>query len=131
MADVKRYNLAQIIFDETQITTDKFKTTRKQEADEYTATNSHNPYAISFTSETFEWELTDVDPVQRPIFSDMMTAQQEHPDNLPMIATYDFNEITGDLVEDDVYYDAYIKEISKENANNPFSVKGQCLRMKK
>lgn len=131
MAEEKRYNLAQIIFNDTEITTDKFKVTRKQDADEYTATNSHNPYALSFSSETFEYELTDVDPLQRGFFKDLMTAQQENPNDLPMIATYDFNEITGDLVEDDVFYDCYIKELSKENANDPFSVKGQALRMKK
>lgn len=61
----------------------------------------------------------------------MMTAQQENPADLPMIAAYDYNEINGDLVESEVYYGAYITEISNENVNNPFSVKGSCLRMKK
>ena len=60
-----------------------------------------------------------------------MTAQQSNPSDLPMIAAYDWNENTGDLVESEVYYGAYITEISTENVNNPFSVKGSCLRMKK
>ena len=131
MSEEKRYNLAQILFNDTEIRTDKFKVTRKQEADEYTATNSHSPYALSFNTETFEYELTDVDPLQRSVFKEMMVSQQEHPNELPMIATYDFNEITGDLIEDDVFYDCYITEISKENANDPFSVKGSALRIKK
>ena len=43
---------------------------------------------------------------------------------LPMISTYDYSEISGDIVEDDVFVDVWVEEISKENANKPFSVKG-------
>ena len=39
-----------------------------------------------------------------------------------------YNPETGDIAEDDVYDGAYITEISKENANKPFSVKGGALR---
>ena len=79
MATVKRYNLAQIVYEGKQITTDTFKTTRKIDTEEYTASN-------------------------------------------------DYNKATGDLVEDDAYGGAYITEISKENANKPFSVKGGATK---
>lgn len=125
-----RYNLAQALFRNTEITTDSFKTTRKQDTETYTATNSHSPYAVAFGAESFEWEMSDIDPLMRKFFEEVMDYQKENPNDLGLFATYDFNEITGDLVEDDVYYDAYITEISKENANKPFSVKGEALRKK-
>ena len=125
-----RYNLAQALFRNTEITTDSFKTTRKQDTETYTATNSHAPYAVAFGAESFEWEMSDIDPLMRKFFEEVMDYQKEIPNDLGLFATYDFNEITGDLVEDDVYYDAFITEISKENANKPFSVKGEALRKK-
>lgn len=125
-----RYNLAQALFRNTEITTDSFKTTRKQDTETYTACNSHSPYAVAFGAETFEWEMSDIDPLMRNFFEEVMDYQKENPNDLGLFATYDFNEITGDLVEDDVYYDAFITEISKENANKPFSVKGEALRKK-
>lgn len=125
-----RYNLAQALFRNTEITTDSFKTTRKQDTETYTATNSHVPYAVAFGAETYEWEMSDIDPLMRKFFEEAMDYQKENPNDLGLFATYDFNEITGDLIEDDVYYDAFITEISKENANKPFSVKGEALRKK-
>lgn len=131
MADEKRYNLCQVVFKDKEIIHETLKITRKQEAEELTSNSSHNAYAVQFGNETFEFELSDVDPLQRGFFNEIMTAQQSNPSDLPMIAGYDWNEHNGDLVESDVYYDAYITEISTENVNNPFSVKGSCLRMKK
>lgn len=125
-----RYNLAQALFRNTEITTDTFKTTRKQDTETYTACNSHSPYAVAIGAESYEWEMSDIDPLMRKFFDEVMDYQKENPNDLGLFATYDFNEITGDLVEDDVYYDAYITEISKENANKPFSVKGEALRKK-
>ena len=125
-----RYNLAQALFRNTEITTDSFKTTRKQDTETYTACNSHSPYAVAFGAESYEWEMSDIDPLMRKFFEEVMDYQKENPNDLGLFATYDFNEITGDLVEDDVYYDAFITEISKENANKPFSVKGEALRKK-
>lgn len=131
MADETRYNLCQVVFKDKEIIHDTLKITRKQDTEELTCNSSHYPYAVQFKGETVEFELSDVDPLQRGFFDDMMTAQQENPADLPMIAAYDWNEINGDLVESEVYYGVYITEISKENVNNPFSVKGSCLRMKK
>ena len=128
MAGVNRYNLAQIVYEDTQITTNTFKTTRKLDSEEYTASNSYNPYAVNLSSETFEWEMSEIDPTFRSFFEDMMDAQKADPNNLATVATYDYNPETGDIVEDDVYDGAYITEISKENANKPFDVKGGALR---
>lgn len=128
MASVQRYNLAQILYENNQITTDTFKTTRKLDSEEYTASNSYNPYAVNLSKETFEWEMSDIDPQFRSFFDEMMDKQKANPDELALVATYDYNPETGDIVEDDVYYGAYITEISKENANKPFTVKGGALR---
>lgn len=128
MANVTRYNLAQIVYEDTEITADNFKTTHKFDSEELTATNSYNPYGVNITGESFEWEISDIDPTQRPYFEEMMENQKEDPTNLALIATYDYNPKTGDIAEDDVYDGAYITEISKESANKPFSVKGGALR---
>ena len=129
MANVKRYNLAQFVFDDTQIRVDKFKTTRKQDVESLTACNSHSPYAVMFGAEEFEWEASDIDPVFRSFFSDVMDRQKEDPTDLAMISTYDYSEISGDLVEDDVFDEVWVEELEKENANKPFTVKGGA-RMK-
>ena len=129
MANVKRYNLAQFVFEDTQIRVDKFKTTRKQDVESLTACNSHSPYAVMFGAEEFEWEASDIDPVFRSFFSDVMDRQKEDPTDLAMISTYDYSEISGDLVEDDVFDEVWVEELEKENANKPFTVKGGA-RMK-
>lgn len=121
---VTRYNLAQFVFDDTQITTETFKTTRKLEAEKLTACNSHYPYAVMFKKDELDWECSDIDPIFRPFFEDVIEAQKADPSNLAMVSTWDYSEVTGDLVEDDVFDEVWVEEISKENANKPFSVKG-------
>ena len=103
MATVQRYNLAQIVYEDQQITTDTFKTTRKIDTEEYTASNDYNPYAINFSNETYEWEMSDIDPTFRSFFEEMMDRQKADPSDLATVETYDYNKSTGDLVEDDVY----------------------------
>lgn len=128
MANVMRYNLAQFVFDDTQITTNEFKTTRKIEAEKLTACNSHYPYATMFKGEELEWEASDIDPTFRSFFEEVIERQKEDPTQLAMISTWDYSEISGDLVVDDVYDGCWVEEISKDNANKPFSVKGGALK---
>ena len=125
----KRYNLAQFIFNDTEVVGDSFTLTRKQDTETFTSFNSHTPYCVAINGETYEWELSDVDPIHKKIFTDAMNAQKKNTGNLPLIATYNFDDQTGDLVEDDVLYDVFITELSKES-NKPFSVKGEALRLK-
>lgn len=132
MATETRYSLAQFIFnidnEATEILCDGFKTTRKQDITKHTATNSHNAYAVSFGQEEYDWDCDDIDPEYRKYFEQVLDLQKTLPETLPYIATYDYVEGTGDLVEDDVYYGVWVEEISKEKANKPFSVKGGALR---
>lgn len=128
MANVTRYNLAQFVYEDEQITVDSFSTTQSIDADELTACNSYNPYGVDLKNETFEWELSDIDSRFRPFFQEMWDKQQIDPTDLAMISTYDYNPRTGDIAEDDVFDGVYIKEISKDNANKPFSVKGGALK---
>lgn len=123
-----RYSLAQFTFNGEEIICDGFKTTRKQDVEKHTCTNSHNAYAVSFGKEEYDWDMDDIDPQYRKFFEDILDMQKALPDELPYIATYDYVEGTGDLVEDDVYYGVWVEEISKEKANQPFSVKGGALR---
>lgn len=124
----KRYQLAQFVFNDTEVVADSFKLTRKQDTETYTSFNSHNPYCVAINGETYGWELSDVDPLQKPVFEKAMEAQKNNTSDLPLIATYNF-DVSGDLVEDDVLYGVFITELSKE-ANKPFSVKGEALRLK-
>ena len=84
-----------------------------------------------FKKEEFEWEASDIDPALRKAVKAIYDQQQANPGRKGTISTYDFNEVTGDLVPDDVFYGAYITEISKENANKPFSIKGGATGRKR
>lgn len=123
-----RYSLAQFTFNGEEIICDGFKTTRKQDVEKLTCTNSHNAYAVTFGKEEYDWDLDDIDPQYRQFFENILDTQKTLPDELAYIATYDFVEGTGDIVEDDVYYGVWVEEISKDKANQPFSVKGGALR---
>ena len=132
MASGTRYSLAQFIFnigdEATEILCDGFKTTRKQDVEKLTSTGSHNAYAVTFGKEEYDWDVDDIDPEFRKYFEAVLDLQKTLPETLPYIATYDYVEGTGDLVEDDVYYGVWVEEISKDKANQPFSVKGGALR---
>jgi len=128
MANVTRYNLAQFVFDDTQITTETFKTTRKISVEKLKASNSHTPYSVMFQEEEISWDIDNVDPIYRSFFESIIDRQKSDPTNLPIVSTYDYSEVTGDLVEDDVFDEVWVEEISKENANKPFSVKGGAIR---
>ena len=128
MATVTRYNLAQFVYEDQEITVSEFSTTQSIDDEPLTASNSYNAYGVDLSNETFEWELSDIDPRHRPFFQEMWENQQIDPSNLATVSTYDYNPKTGDIVEDDNFDGVYITEISKDNANKPFSVKGKALR---
>ena len=85
MADEKRYNLCQVVFKDKEIIHDTLKITRKQESEELTSNSSHYPYAVQFKGETLEFELSDIDPLERKFFNEMMTAQQSRYMNLQQV----------------------------------------------
>ena len=131
MADTVRYNLAQLMFDDLEIIADGFKVTFKIDTEELTATRSVNPYDVQYGKESIEWEASDVDPALRKAVMQIYDQQQVDPSKKGTVSTYDFNEITGDLVPDDILYGAYITEVGKENANSPFSIKGGATGRKR
>ncbi len=116
--DEVRYSQSQLIFHDLEIICDSFNVSYKRDTEELTATNSATPYGTLHGKETIEAEASDIDPLLRPELKKLW--EQKVEDTL---SSYDFEEDTGNLVEDDVLYGAYIKELSKENANKPFSVK--------
>lgn len=126
MADIKRYNLAQFVFNGTRIRADTFKTTQKFSTEKHTCTESHNPYYISIGAEEVSWEISEIDQAHRKFFKDAVKYQKQNPDNLPEIITYDYEETSGELVEDDIFKKCAIEEISKENANGKISIKGSA-----
>ena len=126
MADSVRYNQSQLMFGDLEIVCGSFKTSFKVDTEELSATNSKNAYDTTFGKETIEAEASDINPALRKALKKLYDAQTRDT-----LSTYDFNEDTGDLVEDDVLYGAYIKEISKEDANKPFSVKFGATKSKK
>ena len=126
MADSTRYNQSVLMFGDVEIVCGSFKTSFKLDSEELTATNSSSAYGTTFGKETVEAEASDIDPALRKTLKRKMDAKTRDT-----LSSYDFDEDTGDLIEDDVLYGAYIKEMSKENANNPFSIKFGATRSKK
>ena len=126
MADTVRYNQAQLMFGDLEIICGSFKTSFKIDTEDYTATNSSSPYDNSFGTETVEAEASDIDPALRKPIKKLYDARVRDT-----LSSYDFEEETGNLIEDDVLYGAYIKEISKEDGNKPFSIKFGARKSKK
>ena len=126
MADTVRYNQSQLMFGDIEIVCDSFKTSFKTDTEDLTATNSSTPYDTQFGKVTVEAEASDIDPELRGKLKQMWVNKTRET-----LASFDFDEDTGNIVEDDVLYGAYIKEISKENANKPFSVKFGATGYKK
>ena len=114
------------MFGDLEVVCGGFKTSFKKDSEDLTATNSSSAYDTTFGKETVEAEASDIDPNLRKPLMKLFDANQKLT-----LATYDFDEDTGNLVEDDVLYNAYIKEISKEDANKPFSVKFGATSKKK
>lgn len=126
MAETIYYGESQLMFGDLEIVCDSFKISFKRDNEELTATNSSTPYGTQFGKETIEAEASDIDPALRKEIKRLW--EQKVRDTL---ASYDFEEDTGNLIEDDVLYNAYIKEISKEDANKPFSIKFGATGYKK
>ena len=126
MAETIRYGQSQLMFGDLEIVCDSFKVSFKRDDEDLTSTNSSTPYDTQFGKESIEAEASDIDPALRKDLKRLW--ERKTRDTL---ASYDFEEDTGDLIEDDVLYNAYVKEISKENANKPFSVKFGATGYKK
>lgn len=126
MADTKRYNQSILLFGDLEIVCGSFSTGFKRDSEDLTATNSATPYGTLDGNDKLEAEAKDVDPALRKTVKKLW--QQKVRDTL---ASYDFDEDTGDLIEDDVFYDAKITEISKENGYKPFSIKFDIRSYKK
>ena len=118
MADSVRYNQSQLMFGDVEIICGGFKTSFKTDTEELNATASSSAYDTQFGKDTVEAEASDIDPALRKTLKKLWANKTR-----ATLASYDFDEDTGDLIEDDVLYGAYIKEISKEDAVKPFSVK--------
>ena len=110
MASVQRYNLAQFVFEDTEIPMKTFKTTRKQTVEKLEACNSHDPYAVMFGKEELSWDCSDIDPIYRKFFEDVLDRQKADPTDLALVSTYDYSEITGDVEEDDVFDEEFLSE---------------------
>ena len=126
MADSTRYNQSQLMFGDLEIVCGGFKTSFKKDSEDLTATNSSSAYDTQMGKETVEAEASDIDPNLRKAIKKLYDANTKQT-----LASYDFDEDTGNLIEDDVLYGAYIKEISKEDANKPFSIKFGATSAKK
>lgn len=120
------YGESQLLFGDLEIPCDSFKITFKRDSENLTASNSSTPYGTQFGKVTIEAEASDIDPALRKPVKKLW--EQKVKDTL---ASYDFEEDTGNLIEDDVLYGAYIKEVSKDTANKPFSIKFGATGFKK
>ena len=132
MAETKRYYLAQFVIDsvDEDIRCNEFTVTFEMDAEERTATNSHNSYDVDYGHETITWSCDEVDPAFRKDLKRIWIEQMAGAPRFT-VATFDFNKSTGELESDDVLYDCYITNIEKTSANKPFSIEGGCLHYKR
>lgn len=110
------------------IRTEKYKVTIKQETETYTACDRVNAYAVAFGEETYEMDLTGVDPAQKQFFLDLKNQQNRIKgdlEGLPKIHTYTYDSL-GEIIPEYIFTGVYIEEISNEN-NQPFDVKVVAL----
>ena len=131
MAD-KVYQLAQFVIDgvDDDIRCEEFTVTRELDAEEKKATNSHNAYTVNYGKESITWKCESVDPSFRKELTRIWNEQLAGADRFS-IAPFDFNEVTGALETDDVLYECYITNIEKTSANQPFSIEGGALNIKR
>lgn len=104
------------------IRAESIKPTVKQEEEEYTATNNIKPYAKAFEGQSYEFDLSGVDPLQYPIFKEIMK-EQAVAENVEMfsLSRYGYDE-NHKLSRMDWYGGCTITELSNETAE-PFDVK--------
>lgn len=126
----KRYDLSQFVFNNNEVQAGSFKMTKTMDTETYSSFNAYEPFCVSVNGVSYSWELSDIDPAQKHIFDEAFESQRNSQGELPIIATYNYDPATGDLIEDDVLYEVFISEISKENSK-PFSAKGEALKLKK
>lgn len=128
----RNYQQALFVIDSVteNILCEEFTVTNELDAETRPCTSSIDPYDVDFGKRTLSWSLDSVAPKFRKDLEKVME-EQVTLGKLFNIQTYDFAEGTGDLVEDDVLYDAYITNIEKTSANKPFSVEGGALRIKR
>lgn len=128
----RRYQQAIFVVDSVtdNITCEEFTVTIELDAETRPCTSSIDPYDVDFGKRELSWSLDSVDPKFRKDLERVME-EQITLGKLFNVQTYDFAEGTGDLVEDDVLYDAYITNIEKTSSNKPFSVEGGALRIKR
>ena len=116
--ETTRYNQSILMFGDLEIVCGGFNTSFKSDTEDYKATNSSTPYDTSFDGDSVEAEAKDVDPALRKEVKRIWANHERRT-----LVSYDYDEDTGDVIEDDVLYNTYIKEIGKENGNKPFSIK--------
>ncbi|RAP51136.1 MAG: hypothetical protein BZ138_06020 [Methanosphaera sp. rholeuAM270] len=117
-----------------QIRAEDFDWTDKQDSEEYTASESSQPYAVAFGKHEYSIDIKSIDPDQRYIFEDIMKRQSTYSSSvfkegrLPYIRTYKYTDV-GQVVLDKAFDDCYIEEISGKK-NDPFDVKIKSLTLK-
>ena len=128
----RKYQQAMFVVDSVtdNIISEEFTITIELDAETRPCTSSIDPYDVDFGKRQLSWSLDSVSPKFRKDLERVME-EQVTQGKLFNIQTYDFAEGTGDLVEDDVLYDAYITSIEKTSANKPFNVEGGALRIKR
>lgn len=127
---VTRYSLFHTYIGSTQIISEGLKVTDKTTATRKYGKHSATAYAVSFDKDEGDFELSEIDPAQKSFFRDLRKSQRGGPKTLPNLYVYSYNEETGDLIEDNVYYNIWVEEISDEDVTSKFTVKGGYMKCK-
>lgn len=108
------------------IRAESIKPTLKQEDEEYTATNSIKPYAKAFEGQSYEFQISGIDPLHyelfKEIFKDQVTSEIS---DLFALSTHDYDD-NHNLKLRDWFGGCSISELSNETAE-PFDAKFTAL----
>lgn len=106
------------------IKAEEIKTEDKQSIEKYKASDSHDPYAISFGECEYSIDLSSVAPEHKQFFTALRERQRKGANLLPYVATYEY--VNGYLKLLEFYKKVYITDISRTK-NEPFDVKMEAL----
>lgn len=105
------------------------KPTLKQDSEQYTATNSLQPYAVAVEGQSYEVDLSGIDPEHYPLFKEIYSEQNSSAplsESLFNVTTYDYDN-KKQLRPKDWFGYCIMTELGNETAE-PFDIKCTALR---
>lgn len=127
---VTRYTLAKFFIGDEEITAESLDISNSVDVTQNYGSNSKDPYSISFGQREGTFEFSNVDIKHKAFVREYMNAQYKSTVKLDDLSVYDFDEETGDVVEDNIYYEIWIDDESETSSNGEFGFSGGFRKKK-